>query len=93
MKKNLRIILFSLNILVFASCSGVQTDPAADQYLSGLLESKNFFKLRSELVEAQSKLSEDRLLYYQMYCEQAFGDGLQSNKSAENRSMVIWGRM
>jgi predicted aspartyl protease len=51
--------------------------------LTELLESKNFFKLQSTLTNVQNKLSEDRLLYYKMYCEQAFDNGLQSNECAD----------
>ena len=80
--KNLLTII-SLSALVFISCADVKTDPATDTYLSGLLESKNYFKLRTELANVQGKLSESRLLYYRMHCEQAFGNGLQSNKSAD----------
>jgi hypothetical protein len=83
MKKQLHIILIALSVLTFIGCIHVKTDHVVDTYLSGLLESKNFFKLRAELETAQSKLSDDRLLYYQMYCEQVFGDGFQSNKNAD----------
>ena len=81
--KKLLTILISLCVLTFIGCAQVKTDPVVVTYLSGLLEGKNFFKLRMELTNAQDKLSEDRLLYYQMYYEQAFGNGLQSNKSAD----------
>ncbi|MDR3189548.1 MAG: retroviral-like aspartic protease family protein [Prevotellaceae bacterium] len=81
MKKLVHIL--SISLLTLIGCAEVKTDPVVDSYLSGLLENRNFFKLRAELANAQSKLSEDRLLYYRMHCEQVFGNGLQSNKSAD----------
>jgi hypothetical protein len=51
--------------------------------LNELLKSKNFFKLRSELKNAGNKLSEERLLYYQMFCEYAFDKVQQSDECAD----------
>ena len=81
--KNLRTTFVILSVLTVISCADMKTDPATDTYLSGLLESKNYFKLRTEFANVQGKLSESRMHYYRMHCEHAFGNGLQSNKSAD----------
>ncbi|MDR2126221.1 MAG: hypothetical protein LBP63_05270, partial [Prevotellaceae bacterium] len=80
MKKKSHIVLFVLAVLTFAGCADVKTDPATDTYLSELLESKNFFKLRTELECAQSKLSEDRLLFYKANVEHVFNHCQLSNQ-------------
>jgi predicted aspartyl protease len=77
MKKYLLIVLV---VLTFIGCTDVKTDPVVDNYLSGLLESKNFFKLRAELANAQSKLSEDRLLFYNANVEHVFNRCQLSNQ-------------
>jgi predicted aspartyl protease len=80
MKKNSHVALTVLSLLVFTGCAHVKTDPAVDTYLSGLLESKNFFKLRTELTDAQGKLSDDRLLFYQANVEHVFNRCQLSNQ-------------
>jgi predicted aspartyl protease len=83
MKTNLHIILITLVALTFIGCADVKTDPATDTYLSGLLEGKNFFELRTELTNAQGKLSEDRFLYYKACCDNAFNDCPASEQCVE----------
>jgi hypothetical protein len=68
METSLHLILIAFAVLTFIGCANVKTDPVVDTYLKGLLENKNFFKLRAELADAQNKLSEDRFLYYKAYC-------------------------
>jgi predicted aspartyl protease len=80
MKKNLYVILLALSVLTFTGCADVKTDPAVDAYLSGLLEGKSFFKLRTELTNTQSKLSEDCLLFYNANVEHVFNHCQLSNQ-------------
>jgi hypothetical protein len=80
MKKT--ILLLSSTFLLFA-CSNSASDAKYDKELSELLENKDFFKLRTELENAGSKLSEDRLLHYNVFCESVFGNGLKSNEYAD----------
>jgi predicted aspartyl protease len=82
MKTNAHHLLI-VAVLALVGCTGVKTDSATDTYLSGLLESKNFFKLRTELADAQSKLSEDRLLFYQANVEHVFNHCQLSNRHIE----------
>jgi predicted aspartyl protease len=49
--------------------------------LDDLLESKDFFALKEEYTRNQSKLSEARKLYYEVYLSQAFGRNEKSNQS------------
>ncbi|MDR2385650.1 MAG: retropepsin-like domain-containing protein [Tannerella sp.] len=79
MKKT--ILLLNSIFLLFA-CSNGASDAKFDKQLSKLLENKDFFKLRTELENVKGKLSEDRLLYYKMWCEMAFGNRQQSNNYA-----------
>jgi predicted aspartyl protease len=83
MKSNAHIILGIVVVLAFAGCTGVKTDPVTDTYLSGLVESKNFFKLRTELANTQSNLSKDRLLFYQANMEHVFNHCQLSNQYIE----------
>jgi hypothetical protein len=75
--------LLYLSFFTFIDCSGVKTCTATDKYLSDLLESKNYFKLRTELANVQNKLSEDRMLFYKANCEHVFNDCQSSNQSIE----------
>jgi hypothetical protein len=83
MKKIINIILVIELGIASIGCTGVKTDPATDIYLSGLLDGKNFFKLRAELANVQGKLSEDRFLYYKAYCDDAFNDCPASEQCVE----------
>ncbi|MCC8188711.1 MAG: retropepsin-like domain-containing protein [Bacteroides sp.] len=47
--------------------------------MSQLLEKKDLFRLREELVPAKNKLSPDRWLFYQAHCNHAFGKEDASN--------------
>ncbi|MDR0660869.1 MAG: retroviral-like aspartic protease family protein [Prevotellaceae bacterium] len=71
-------------LLVVTSCSTpTKTDPIIDKQLYELLDNKYFFKLRTELERVKDKLSEDRLLYYQAYCNNVFDKCEESNKNIE----------
>ena len=80
----IRISIFLLVALIsLASCSASKTDPAIDKQLYDLLENKSFFKLRTELENVKDKLSKDRLLYYQAFCDHVFDKCEQSNQHIE----------
>jgi predicted aspartyl protease len=54
-----------------------------DNQLNDLLESKDFFALKMEYTRNQSKLSEARKLYYEIYISQAFGQNKKSNQAID----------
>ena len=54
-----------------------------DNQLNDLLESKDFFALKMAYVKNQSKLSEARKLYYEIYISQAFGQNKKSNQAID----------
>jgi predicted aspartyl protease len=82
--KNLSITIIFLGMLIIPACSNPgYNDPDVDGQLAVNLWEKNFLKLRNELESAQGKLSEERMLYYQTYCEQAFGNSEKSNEYAD----------
>ena len=54
-----------------------------DNKLNDLLESKDFFALKIEYTRNQSKLSEARKLYYEVYLSQAFGQNEKSNQAID----------
>jgi predicted aspartyl protease len=58
-------------------------NPMLDNQLNDLLESKDFFALKMEYTRNQSKLSEARKLYYEIYLSQAFGQNKKSNQAID----------
>jgi len=51
--------------------------------LSKFLEERNFFGLRQELKNTTQELPEEKVLFYKIYCEQAFNGIPESNEYAD----------
>ncbi len=78
---NIKLFFFFILLstgLVQAQKSGVKI---IHNKLNDLLECKDFFALEAEYTRNQSKLSEARKLYYEVYLSQAFGRNEKSNQS------------
>lgn len=79
--KTIKSIIFFCLLINLISCASIKTtDKKIDHQLNRLLETKSFFKLRDAITENEAKLSEDRLLYYNVFIANAFGKHEESSK-------------
>jgi predicted aspartyl protease len=77
----LKFILFALLFTPKGAFSQKLIQNRTNQKLHKLVESKDFFALKEEYTRNQSKLSEARKLYYEVYLSQVFGRNEKSNQS------------
>ncbi len=73
-------ILYMMVLAIAVSCAPQKNDKAADDALHTLLEQKDYFSLKEKLKENKDKLSEDRLLFYRVFVNKAFGEREKSNE-------------
>ena len=74
--KHLFMITFLTAVL---GCSQKETNPLVDQKLNNLLERKEYFKLKEALAKSENQLTEDRVLFYTIFLNKAFGEREKSN--------------
>jgi predicted aspartyl protease len=72
------LFFFTLLTTMFG-CSQRVTNKIVDNNLSNLLESKEYFKLKDELAKRENEITEDRVLYYNVFINKAFGEREKSN--------------
>jgi hypothetical protein len=82
MKKN-QILIFFTVITTFISCTQKKTNRVVEDKLNLLLEQKNYFQLQDELSKNLDELSDDRILYYNVFINKAFGQWKKSNQEIE----------
>jgi hypothetical protein len=72
--------LFVLTLLTTVfGCSQKVTNKIVDNKLNNLLESKEYFKLKDEIAKSKNELTNDRVLYYNVFIKKAFGEREKSN--------------
>jgi len=81
--KKIKILIFLTLIITFVSCTKKTTNSIVEDKLNLLLEQKNYFQLEDELLKNSNELSEDRILYYNVFINKAFGQRKKSNKEIE----------
>ncbi|OOV16593.1 retropepsin-like aspartic protease [Flavobacterium sp. LM4] len=82
MKKNQILVILTL-IATFVSCTKKTTNKIVEDKLNFLLEQKNYFQLQDELFKNLNELSDDRILYYNVFINKAFGQWEKSNHEIE----------
>lgn len=80
---NIKSLLFAILLTTIVGCSTKVTNKEVDNRLNNLLEKKEYFKLKDELAKNENELSEDRILYYNMFINKAFGEKQKSNKEID----------
>ena len=77
--KNLFVFLF---IITSGISNGREVQNIIEyKMLNDLLDRKEYFKLNNELIRNESKLTEDRKLYYKVFVDVAFGEREIANQS------------
>ncbi len=86
----LKLIKPSFNTLIFLplliaaiSCNQKVTNKVVDNRLNKLLETKDYFALKEGLAKNENQLSEDRILFYNVFLNMAFGEREKSNKNID----------
>jgi predicted aspartyl protease len=79
--RNIKSIFFFILLSTGLAQAQRTSNLMLDNKLNDLLESKDFFALKEEYARNQSKLSEARKLYYEVYLSQVFGQNEKSNQS------------
>lgn len=80
---NIKSLLFAFLLTTIVGCSTKVTNKEVDNRLNNLLEKKEYFKLKDELAKNENELSEDRILYYNVFINKAFGKNQKSNNEIE----------
>lgn len=93
------LILVLLATVVQGCTSKKRTDKKVDSQINQILEKKNYFKLKDAVELNEDKLTEDRLLYYNVFIAKAFGkhdlstqyidDLLKNHRQTLNDTMVV----
>ena len=78
---NIKLFFFFIFLSTGVTQAQRTSNLMLDNKLNDLLESKDFFALKEEYARNQSKLSEARKLYYEVYLSQVFGQNEKSNQS------------
>lgn len=81
---HLKSLFFLLLLTAAAACSPKVNNTVVDNKLQDLLDRREFFKLKEELVNGQAELTEDRILYYNIFLKNAFGERDASNRDITN---------
>jgi predicted aspartyl protease len=76
--KNLFVLILLTTVF---GCSQKITNKIVDNNLNNLLEKKEYFKLKDELAKSENELTEDRVLYYNVFINKAFGERENSNNN------------
>ena len=80
---NIKLFFFFIFLSTGVTQAQRTSNLMLDNKLNDLLESKDFFALKMAYVKNQSKLSEARKLYYEIYLSQAFGQNEKSNQAID----------
>ena len=79
-KKIIYLIVFSILTSLY-SCSYKVSNKIVNNKLNNLLESKEYFILKDELAKSENEISKDRVLYYNVFINKAFGEREKSNNN------------
>jgi predicted aspartyl protease len=80
---NIKLLFFFIFLSTGLAQAQRISNQILDNKLNDLLESKDFFALKMEYAKNQSKLSEARKLYYEVFLSQAFGQNEKSNQAID----------
>jgi predicted aspartyl protease len=79
-KKIIYLIVFSILTSLY-SCSYKVSNKIVNNKLNNLLESKEYFILKDELAKSENEITKDRVLYYNVFINKAFGEREKSNNN------------
>jgi predicted aspartyl protease len=79
-KKIIYLIVFSI-LTSLNSCSYKISNKIVNNKLNNLLESKEYFMLKDELAKSENEITEDRVLYFNVFINKAFGEREKSNNN------------
>jgi predicted aspartyl protease len=77
--KTIKSLFVLILLTTVFGCLQKVTNKIVDKKLNSLLESKEYFKLKDELAKSENELTEDRVLYYNVFLNKAFGEREKSN--------------
>jgi len=80
---SIKLILFTLLLTPTVAFAQKLIQNRTDQKLYKLIECKDIFALKDQYARNQSKLSEARKIYYEVYLSRAFGQNEKSNQGID----------
>lgn len=83
MAKTKTLIFLTLLATAILSCNQKVTNKVVDNRLNKLLETKDYFTLQEDLAKNENQLSEDRILFYNVFLNKAFGEREKSNNDID----------
>lgn len=78
-----KILAFAILMTPVIGYSQKIADKIVDDRLNNLLERKDYFKLKDELAKSKNELTDDRILFYNVFIKKAFGEREKSNADIE----------
>jgi hypothetical protein len=76
---HIKTLFFAILMATIFGCSSKTNNKLIDNKLANLLEKKEYFKLKDELIKNEKELTADRVLFYNVFINKAFGDRQKSN--------------
>ena len=76
---HIKTLFFTIIMATILGCSSKTNNKLVDNKLADLLEKKDYFKLKDELIKNEKELTPDRVLFYNVFISKAFGDRQKSN--------------